>query len=178
MTLLEAAQADLDLRQRGHDYWGCCPFHAEETPSFSIIMRGDKQRYYCFGCQAKGDVVDYLVRRRGLAIGDAMRQAGHDQGTDAAWEQRRRQAREAVLQRFADWKREQRKMLTTLHDQVYLAEMAYRSICRAPQVWPVDEQEYWIAYLGDLYHAVEVARYETDVLVTDRGAAWAWWRAA
>ena len=39
----------------------CCPFHDDRTPSMKI----DK-RYYCFGCLAKGDAVDYVARMFGL----------------------------------------------------------------------------------------------------------------
>lgn len=44
----------------------CCPFHDDRTPSMKI----DK-RYYCFGCLAKGDAVDYVARMFGLRPKDA-----------------------------------------------------------------------------------------------------------
>ncbi len=40
------------LDKRGSDYWGCCPFHGEKTPSFHVIP--ERNAYYCFGCHAGG----------------------------------------------------------------------------------------------------------------------------
>ena len=46
---------------------GKCPFHEEKTASFSITLDGPhKNKYYCFGCQAHGDAVDYLIKLQGL----------------------------------------------------------------------------------------------------------------
>ena len=42
------------LVQKGNDYWCCCPFHEEKTPSFKI--NDDQGSFYCFGCGAKGDI--------------------------------------------------------------------------------------------------------------------------
>ena len=48
------------LERRGRTYWGCCPFHQEKTPSFSVTP--DKGLFYCFGCQAGGDVISFLMK--------------------------------------------------------------------------------------------------------------------
>ena len=46
------------LRKSGSDYTGLCPFHDERSPSFRVNTK--TQRYYCFGCMAKGDVIKFL----------------------------------------------------------------------------------------------------------------------
>lgn len=49
----------VDLRRRGREYFGNCPFHNERTGSFTVTPR--KQLFYCFGCKKGGDVIDFVV---------------------------------------------------------------------------------------------------------------------
>ena len=46
------------LKRKGGRFWGCCPFHQEHTPSFSVVP--DKGFFYCFGCHAGGNVFKFL----------------------------------------------------------------------------------------------------------------------
>lgn len=55
--------------QRG-DYWGCCPFHGEKTPSFHCEDR--KGRYHCFGCSVSGDHFRFLTEAEGLSFPEAV----------------------------------------------------------------------------------------------------------
>ena len=48
----------IKLERKGYNYWACCPFHHEKTPSFSINA-ADKY-YHCFGCGASGDVITFI----------------------------------------------------------------------------------------------------------------------
>ncbi|MBU2701518.1 DNA primase [Sporomusaceae bacterium BoRhaA] len=48
------------LKKKGKNYWGCCPFHHEKTPSFSVAP--DKGFFYCFGCGAGGNVFNFLMK--------------------------------------------------------------------------------------------------------------------
>ena len=54
------------LRGRGRVRQGVCPFHEEGEGSFTVYA--DSQRFYCFGCGAGGDVLDYVQRREGLSL--------------------------------------------------------------------------------------------------------------
>lgn len=47
------------LRKRGKDFVGLCPFHSEKSPSFTVSQT--KQMYYCFGCQAGGNPMKFLM---------------------------------------------------------------------------------------------------------------------
>ncbi|MCH5294570.1 MAG: DNA primase [Treponema sp.] len=47
------------LTQRGNDWWGCCPFHNEKTPSFTVSP--EKKFYYCFGCHAGGTAFNFIM---------------------------------------------------------------------------------------------------------------------
>ena len=59
------------LRQRGGDFWGCCPFHHEKSPSFHVTP--STGLWHCFGCHSGGDVFDYVMKREGLDFLDAVR---------------------------------------------------------------------------------------------------------
>ncbi|NHB58358.1 toprim domain-containing protein [Acinetobacter sp. 194] len=47
------------LKKSGRTYSGCCPFHQEKSPSFHVYR--DKQYYHCFGCQANGNAIRFLM---------------------------------------------------------------------------------------------------------------------
>lgn len=51
-------------RRSGNDFWGCCPFHSEKTPSFHVD--GDKKMFYCFSCHKSGNAVGFVMETQGL----------------------------------------------------------------------------------------------------------------
>lgn len=57
--IVDVVSEHVVLRKRGKDFVGLCPFHQEKTPSFSVIPT--KQMYYCFGCQAGGNAIKFLM---------------------------------------------------------------------------------------------------------------------
>lgn len=59
------------LSSKGRRMWGCCPFHNEKTPSFSVTA--DKQLYYCFGCHAGGGVIQFIMEAEKLPYVDAIK---------------------------------------------------------------------------------------------------------
>ena len=59
------------LNKKGSKYWGCCPFHHEKTPSFTVDR---EQGYYkCFGCGKGGDVITFVMEAEGLTFYDAVK---------------------------------------------------------------------------------------------------------
>jgi DNA primase len=62
--LVELVRGQVQLVRRGGRWVGRCPFHEERTPSFSIIPP-DNRAYYCFGCGASGDAIDWMREREG-----------------------------------------------------------------------------------------------------------------
>ena len=59
------------LRRRGRNYFGLCPFHHEDTPSFSV--NGEKQIYKCFGCGKGGNVIGFVQEIEHLSFQEAVR---------------------------------------------------------------------------------------------------------
>ena len=97
--IVEIVSAYTDLAQRGQDYWGNCPFHDERTPSFKVNPR-DKL-YYCFGCEASGDVFRFVEEKEGLTFPETVESLAERYGVEVerenedpqAEERRRRKAR-------------------------------------------------------------------------------------
>ncbi len=59
------------VRQRGRDFWCCCPFHNEKTPSCKIDP--STQLWHCFGCGEGGDVFGFIMKSEDLNFPDAVR---------------------------------------------------------------------------------------------------------
>jgi DNA primase len=68
--IVEIVSAHTDLRQQGGRWVGLCPFHEERTPSFSVNA-ADKL-YYCFGCEAGGDVFGFVQEKEGVDFPQAV----------------------------------------------------------------------------------------------------------
>ena len=66
--------AGVELRGRGRVRQGLCPFHEETEGSFTVYA--DTQRFYCFGCGAGGDVLDFIQRIDGDDLPEAIRRLG------------------------------------------------------------------------------------------------------
>lgn len=69
--IVEVVSAYVPLRQKGHRYWGLCPFHQEKTPSFSVDAQS--QLYYCFGCHAGGNVFHFVQHVERCDFPEALR---------------------------------------------------------------------------------------------------------
>ncbi len=59
---------------------GLCPFHDEKTPSFHVHQ--DRGFYYCFGCQAKGDIFDFVMQTRSMSFPEALKLLGDRAGVE------------------------------------------------------------------------------------------------
>ena len=73
-------QRTLKLQRAGNEWKACCPFHNENTPSFTV--NDAKQFYHCFGCGAHGDAISWLTEQRGLAFIDAVKELAAGAGMD------------------------------------------------------------------------------------------------
>ncbi|TAF34667.1 MAG: DNA primase [Cytophagales bacterium] len=61
----------LNLKKSGVNYWACCPFHNEKSPSFSVSA--SKQLYKCFGCGESGNAVGFVMKQDGKTYPEALR---------------------------------------------------------------------------------------------------------
>jgi len=70
VDIVQVVSAYVPLKKNGSRYWGLCPFHHEKTPSFSV--NGEQNLYYCFGCKAGGNVVQFVEEMEHLTYREAV----------------------------------------------------------------------------------------------------------
>ena len=99
------------------DWWACCPFHHEKTPSFHADDR--KGYYYCFGCHAKGDVFTFMTDKLGLSFPEAVEQLAAEAGLEVPRPDPREQERE--------------KQRATLAEVMEMAARFYEERLAAPE---------------------------------------------
>lgn len=75
-NIVDVVAQFVDIKKQGTDYFGCCPFHGEKTPSFSVSEKD--QFYHCFGCGANGDVIKFIMEYQCLDFVEASKALGHD----------------------------------------------------------------------------------------------------
>lgn len=71
VLLSEFIGRDIQLRLKGKEYVGCCPFHIEKTGSFFIS--DEKGTFHCFGCGVSGNIFTYVMKRDGMTFAQALK---------------------------------------------------------------------------------------------------------
>lgn len=108
LSIVDIAQRYLVLRRNGTRWVAPCPFHQETKPSFSI--NEERGLFYCFGCQAAGDIFDFYGRINGLDFKESLEQLANEAGIELEYgniesdRKARRQQRSARL------------LMTAMHD--------------------------------------------------------------
>lgn len=72
INIAEVIGHSVNLKRKGNLYEGCCPFHAEKTPSFKVYEDG----FHCFGCGAHGDAIDFIVQMENCSPAEAIERLG------------------------------------------------------------------------------------------------------
>ncbi len=70
VNIVDLISRYVPLKRGGRNYMGLCPFHNEKTPSFSVSE--EKQLYHCFGCQASGNAIGFVMEKENLDFIDAI----------------------------------------------------------------------------------------------------------
>ena len=73
-----------NLSRRGSQYWGCCPFHNEKTPSFTVDPV--KKFYHCFGCGVGGDSIKFVMEMESLSYPDAISELARKASIEITYE--------------------------------------------------------------------------------------------
>ena len=99
--IVQVVSGYVSLKKSGRKYWGLCPFHGEKTASFSVDS--EQQLFYCFGCKAGGNVINFIMEIERCSFHEAVEllaDRAHipmpEMINDEDWE-RRRTRRERLL---------------------------------------------------------------------------------
>lgn len=72
------------LERRGDDWWGCCPFHNEKTPSFHVLP--ERKMFHCFGCAKGGGSINFIMEMEKLTFVEAVESLAKKAGVEVIYE--------------------------------------------------------------------------------------------
>lgn len=102
LDAVELIGAYIALERRGDRWWGCCPFHIEKTPSFTVSP--ERRSYYCFGCQKSGSLFSFYGEVEGLTFVETVKvlaqKVGVDLEADSASVQQEQLHRRSLLELY------------------------------------------------------------------------------
>lgn len=81
------------LTKKGKDWFGRCPFHSEKTGSFKVDI--DKGLYYCFGCGARGDIINFTMEMEKLSFLEAVKHIANICGVRVPADEQKRDSPES-----------------------------------------------------------------------------------
>lgn len=86
--IVEVISHFIELKQQGRNYQGCCPFHNEKTPSFSVSPA--KGIFKCFGCGKGGDSINFVMEHEKVEFIDALKIAAKKLNLQVEWQEQKR----------------------------------------------------------------------------------------
>ncbi len=77
-NIVDLISGYVQLRKRGKNFIGLCPFHQEKTPSFTVSE--EKQIFHCFGCHAGGNIFKFLMEYKSISFVEAVQEVAESVG--------------------------------------------------------------------------------------------------
>ncbi len=71
INIVNVVSRYVPLQKKGNRHWGCCPFHHEKEPSFTV--NESEQFYYCFGCKESGNAISFIQKMESIERMDAIK---------------------------------------------------------------------------------------------------------
>ena len=97
-SIVDVISEYVQLRKRGKNYVGLCPFHNEKTPSFTVSE--EKQIFHCFGCHAGGNVFKFLMDYKKISFVEAVQEMAEQLGIQLEYdstENKEQQSEQEIL---------------------------------------------------------------------------------
>ena len=96
--IVEIISSYIELKKRGRNFFGLCPFHGEKTPSFSI--NPERQIYKCFGCGVGGGVINFIMEIEGMEFVDAVKFLGDQYSIDIQIQEPKGRSKDFISELF------------------------------------------------------------------------------
>lgn len=84
VSIVDVISEYVQLRKRGKNFVGLCPFHNEKTPSFTVTE--EKQIFHCFGCHIGGNVFKFLMEYKKISFIEAVQEIAEQQGIEISYD--------------------------------------------------------------------------------------------
>ncbi|MCB1758267.1 MAG: DNA primase [Gammaproteobacteria bacterium] len=115
VDIVDLINSRVALKKAGKEYQACCPFHDEKTPSFTVSR--EKQFYHCFGCQAHGSAISFLMEYDNMDFVEAVEELALREGVSVPREESDQRGPDhrplyTLLERVADYYRQQLRSKT------------------------------------------------------------------
>ena len=105
ISIRSELEKKIKLIQKGRDFWCCCPFHDEKTPSCKI--NEDQNSFYCFGCGAKGDIFTLYTDLYNYNFIDAVKELSERAGVEINFQETKKTIQENqvdnILKLTSEW---------------------------------------------------------------------------
>lgn len=165
MNLFEAVKESVTTRQAAQKYgikvgrngMACCPFHDDKHPSMKM-----DERFYCFGCGASGDVIDFVSRMEGVGAKEAALRLSQEYGIP--YGEKVPQGRGLIKRRLETeeqrFRRMEKKCFRILSDYRHLL-LKWKA-----QEAPKTPEEEWSEHFTEALMRLGVVEYQMDLLLS------------
>ena len=97
-SIVDVISSYVQLRKRGKNFIGLCPFHEEKTPSFTVSE--EKQIFNCFGCQTGGNIFKFLMEYKSISFVEAVQEVAEIVGITLNFKEEKFSSAESELEKY------------------------------------------------------------------------------
>ena len=99
-SIVDLISSYVQLRKRGKNFIGLCPFHQEKTPSFTVSE--EKQIFHCFGCHTGGNIFKFLMEYKSISFLEAVQEIAEAVGITLNFQEDKFSSSDSELEKYYD----------------------------------------------------------------------------
>lgn len=112
--ITDVVSSYVNLKRRGRNFVGLCPFHGEKTPSFNVYPQSNS--FYCFGCGVGGDIITFIEKVENLDYFEAVKFLAQKAGVELPENNKKEQEISSIKTRIFEINRESARFF---HENLY-----------------------------------------------------------